>query len=82
VSVKEATVEGGETKFLVDYPQTCQWLTKDNLCGLHTDMSPSVDLPARPQLCADWPTSPDQLLNDDCGFTFRYEPEPSEMGSP
>lgn len=73
VDVKEVELEGGTTKLLVDYPQTCQWLTKDNLCGLHPDMNPSSDKPPRPDFCGDWPTHPNQLINDDCGFSFRWQ---------
>lgn len=54
---------------LVDIPQRCQHLTAEGLCGIYGK-------PERPQFCADWPTEPAQLINDEnCGFSFRWEEE-------
>lgn len=81
VRVFDVELPGGEMRHLVDIDQRCQWLTGDNLCALHPEMKPDESLPQRPPLCNDWPTEPAQLIADDCGFTFRWEPEPSEVGS-
>lgn len=58
-------------KYLIDVPQTCQYLS-EGLCKLHPAMKPPADLPTRPSFCDEWPTDPSQTLLDDCGFSFRW----------
>lgn len=71
-----------ERKHLALIDQRCQWLTDDNLCGLHPDMNPAPDSPPRPDICGEWPTEPGQTLHHPhCGFRFEWQPEASEVGS-
>lgn len=74
MAVRGAKVLAGGGKLLVEFPQTCQWLTGKGRCSLHPAMNPSPNLPARPLNCDAWPTHPDQLaLDPDCGFSFVWE---------
>ena len=75
--IRGLSVKGKDGDYLLDFPQTCQYLTREGLCSLHPSMKSSADLPVRPDFCEDWPSEPSQLINDPyCGFTFRWVDEP------
>lgn len=57
----------GTNRYLVKFPQRCQHLTEEGLCGIYGK-------PERPQFCSDWPQEPSQLVNDPyCGFSFVWK---------
>ena len=65
----------GTNRYLVKFPQRCQHLTDDGLCGIYGKAE-------RPQFCSDWPQEPAQLINDNyCGFSFVWSEEPAETRS-
>ena len=81
VEVREYDSPAG-LKHLALIDQRCQWLTDDNLCTLHPDMEHPAGAPPRPDICDEWPTEPEQTIHHPyCGFTFRWEPDSSEVGS-
>ena len=62
----------GTNRYLVKFPQRCQHLTKEGLCGIYGK-------PERPQFCSDWPQEPAQTINDPyCGFSFVWVEEEKE----
>lgn len=76
LKVRGAEIRRYGEKSLADIPQVCQYLTEDNLCGLHPDLNPDPSLPDRPAFCEAWPEEPSQLALDPyCGFEFVEQKE-------